>query len=68
MHAQTGEAMFKSRALYIVDQLAECQAAGGDGYVAGFTRKGENGDIESGRAAMEEQARLWVRKGRRTKL
>lgn len=61
MHAQTGEAMFKSRALYIVDQLAECQAAGGDGYVAGFTRKGENGDIESGRAAMEEIARGDIR-------
>jgi DUF1680 family protein len=37
--AQTGDAAFKERVDHIVDQLAECQAAEGDGYVAGFTRK-----------------------------
>ncbi len=61
MHAQTGDPEVKERALYIVDQLAECQAAGGDGYVAGFTRKAENGDIETGRAAMEEIAKGDIR-------
>ena len=61
MHAQVGDDELKSRALYIVDQLAECQTAGGDGYVAGFTRKAENGDIEVGRRSMEEIARGDIR-------
>jgi len=56
MHAQTGDRELRDRAVYIVDQLAECQAAAGDGYVAGFTRKNEAGEIESGRRAMEEIA------------
>src|SRR6185312_9503271 len=42
MHAQTGDAECKRRVDYIVEELAACQAAHGDGYVAGFTRR--NGD------------------------
>jgi len=61
MHAQAGDDELKSRALYIVDQLEECQRAAGDGYVAGFTRKNEQGEIEPGRAAMEEIAQGDIR-------
>lgn len=39
MHAQTGDEECKRRTEYIVNELAECQKAAGDGYVAGFTRK-----------------------------
>src|SRR5262249_23686993 len=34
MHAQTGDAECKRRTEYIVAELAECQRAQGDGYVA----------------------------------
>lgn len=54
MHAQTGDEDCLRRALYIVDELEACQAAGGDGYVAGFTRKNDAGVIESGRRVFEE--------------
>lgn len=53
MHAQTGDAACKARADYIIDELAEVQAAHGDGYVAGFTRKrGET--IENGKLLFAE--------------
>jgi uncharacterized protein len=39
MHAQTGDTECKRRASYIVGELAACQAAAGDGYVSGFTRR-----------------------------
>jgi len=56
MHAQTGDEECKKRALYIIDELAECQAASGDGYVAGFTRK--VGDkVENGRIIFDEFAK-----------
>lgn len=56
IHAQTGDEEAKSRVLYIVDELAECQAASGEGYVAGFTRKvGEK--VENGRVIFDEFAK-----------
>ena len=39
MFSQTGETPYQQRVTYIVGELAECQAAHGDGYVGGFTRK-----------------------------
>ncbi len=36
MYAATGDATFKQRVDYIVDQLAECQAANGDGEFKGY--------------------------------
>lgn len=56
MHAQTGDALCRERALYTVGELQVCQDAGGDGYVAGFTRSTEDGDSESGRRVFEEIA------------
>jgi uncharacterized protein len=65
MHAQTGDADCRARAAYIVSELAACQHAGGDGYVAGFTRKNDsNGALEPGRRVMEELARGEVRSSR----
>jgi DUF1680 family protein len=53
MYAQTGDAECKRRTEYIVNELAECQKAAGNGYVAGFTRKkGET--IEDGRVIFAE--------------
>ncbi|MBV9992426.1 MAG: glycoside hydrolase family 127 protein [Alphaproteobacteria bacterium] len=53
MHAQTGDEECKRRVEYIVDDLAACQAAHGDGYVAGFTRR--SGDaIEDGKRIFPE--------------
>ncbi|MCL1543519.1 glycoside hydrolase family 127 protein [Xanthomonas nasturtii] len=57
MHAQTGDAQCRTRAAYIVSELARCQAHAGDGYVAGFTRKNAAGQIESGRAVFDELKR-----------
>ncbi|MGE3251964.1 MAG: beta-L-arabinofuranosidase domain-containing protein [Hyphomonadaceae bacterium] len=56
MHAQTGDDECARRARYIVSELAACQAAGGDGYVAGFTRTNAAGETESGRRVFEEIA------------
>jgi len=53
MYAQTGDEECKRRVHYIVRELAEVQAAHGDGYVAGFTRK--RGDIvEDGKVIFSE--------------
>ena len=53
MHAQTGDIECKRRVDYIVSELAEAQAAHGDGYVAGFTRK--RGDVvEDGKVIFPE--------------
>ena len=53
MHAQTGDAELRARANYIVAELATCQAAHGDGYVAGFSRRrGET--IENGKLLFPE--------------
>jgi uncharacterized protein len=53
MFAQTGETPYRQRITYIVGELTECQAAHGDGYVGGFTRK--RGDInEDGKTIFPE--------------
>ncbi|WP_386346117.1 beta-L-arabinofuranosidase domain-containing protein [Xanthomonas campestris] len=57
MHAQTDDAQCRTRASYLVAELARCQAHAGDGYVAGFTRKNAAGQIESGRAVFDELRR-----------
>ncbi|MEA1677186.1 glycoside hydrolase family 127 protein [Nitrospirillum sp. BR 11163] len=60
MHAQTGDAECKRRVDYIVAELADCQKAQGDGYVAGFTRK--RGDIvEDGKVVFDELRRGEIR-------
>ena len=58
MHAQTGDAECRARVSYLVGELAACQAAGRDGFVAAFTRRDEaTGAIEPGRRVMDELAR-----------
>src|SRR5580692_11216993 len=60
MHAQTGDAECKRRVVYIVDELALCQAQSADGFVAGFTRR--RGDtMEPGRLVFEEIRRGDIR-------
>jgi DUF1680 family protein len=60
MHAQTGDLECKRRSVYIVSELALCQAKSTDGYVGGFTRK--RGDVmEPGKLAMEEVRRGEIR-------
>lgn len=60
MFAQTGDAECKRRVDYIVDELGIAQAAHGDGYVAGFTRK--RGDIvEDGKLLFAELVRGDIR-------
>lgn len=53
MFAATGDELCRERVHYIVAELEACQAAAGDGYVAGFTRRrGEL--IEDGRNIFPE--------------
>ncbi|MFC7497610.1 beta-L-arabinofuranosidase domain-containing protein [Enterovirga sp. GCM10030262] len=60
MHAQTGDEECRRRVGYIIEELAEAQAAHGDGYVAGFTRK--RGDIaEDGKHLFPELMRGDIR-------
>ena len=53
IHAQTGDAEAKRRVGYIVGELAECQRASGDGYIAGFRRR-KGKTIEDGKIIFEE--------------
>lgn len=55
MHAATGDTECRRRAAYIVGELAACQQAHGDGYVAGFTRK-KDGREEDGKVIFAEIA------------
>jgi len=57
MYAGNGDAACKARADGIVAELKRCQQAGGDGYVAGFTRQREDGTIEGGRVVLDEVSR-----------
>lgn len=60
MVAQTGDAECRRRVDYIVGELAACQTAHGDGYVAGFTRK--RGDVvEDGKLLFPEIMRGDIR-------
>jgi DUF1680 family protein len=60
MYAQTGDTECKRRVDAIVVELAACQAAHGDGYVAGFTRK-RGATIEDGKAIFAELVRGDIR-------
>ncbi len=64
MHAQTGDAECLARARYIVTELAACQRARGDGYVAGFTRTAASGASEPGYRVLEEISRGDIRSAR----
>lgn len=58
--AQTGDAECRRRVGYIMGELAACQAAHGDGYVSGFTRK--RGDVvEDGKLLFPEIMRGDIR-------
>lgn len=60
--AQTGDDEFKRRADCIVAELAACQQAEGDGYVAGFTRKRPGSEeVEDGKVLFDELARGEIR-------
>ncbi len=60
MHAQTGDGVCRERALYVVAELALCQEAAGDGYVAGFTRR--RGEVvEDGKLLFAELLRGDIR-------
>lgn len=61
MYAQTGDAECRRRVDYIIGELAECQAAHGDGYVAAFTRRRPDGVIEDGKALFPELMRGEIR-------
>lgn len=54
LHAQTGNVEAKTRLAYIIDELARCQQAQGDGYVAGFTRKRKDKTIVDGKEIFAE--------------
>src|SRR2546426_651863 len=45
LHEQTGDAQAKVRADYIVDELAEAQAARGNGYIGAMQRKRKDGTV-----------------------
>jgi DUF1680 family protein len=53
MWAQSGQPEFKRRAAYIVEELAACQAANGDGY-AGGTTVDRDGKTLDGKVIYEE--------------
>ncbi|WP_425491847.1 beta-L-arabinofuranosidase domain-containing protein [Luteimonas saliphila] len=61
MHAGSDDPDCRSRVDYIVAELRACQLAGGDGYVAGFTRKRGDGGIEPGRVVLDEISRGDIR-------
>ncbi len=61
LHAQTGDPEPARRTGYVVEELAECQRAHGDGYVAGFTRKRADGTIADGKEIFAEIRRGEIR-------
>ncbi|MEH3104143.1 MAG: glycoside hydrolase family 127 protein [Sphingomonas phyllosphaerae] len=61
MHAQTGCTDCVERATYILGELARCQAAHGDGYVAGFSRKRKDGTVVNGKEIFPEIMRGEIR-------
>lgn len=61
LHAQTGDAEARQRIDYIIDELERCQAAHGDGYVAGFMRKRKDGAVVDGKEIFPEIMRGEIR-------
>jgi len=54
LYAQTGDAEAKRRVDYIVSELAVCQKARGNGYVAGLLRKRKDGTLVDGEEIFRE--------------
>lgn len=63
IHAQTGDAEAKRRVDYIVAELAECQKARGNGYVAGLLRKRKDGTLVDGEEIFGEIVKGDIRSG-----
>jgi uncharacterized protein len=63
IHAQTGDAEAKRRVDYIVAELAECQTARGNGYVAGLLRKRKDGSLTDGEEIFLEIMKGDIRSG-----
>lgn len=61
LHAQTGDQEPVERLTYVINELAEVQAAHGDGYVGGFTRKRLDGAIVDGKELFPELMRGEIR-------
>lgn len=61
LHAQTGDAEPARRVAYVVGELAACQRAHGDGYVAGFTRRRADGTVVDGKELFAEIRRGEIR-------
>jgi DUF1680 family protein len=61
MHAQTGQPALKPRIDYIVAELARVQRAHGDGYIAGFMRKRQDGTVVDGKEIFPEIMRGEIR-------
>jgi hypothetical protein len=61
MYAQTGEAVFKERVDYIIDQLILVQGAQGDGYIGGFMRKRPDGKVVDGKEIFAEMIKGDIR-------
>jgi len=61
LHAQTGDPEPARRAAYVIDELAACQRAHGDGYVAGFTRRRPGGAVVDGKEIFAEISRGDIR-------
>ena len=63
IHAQTGDTEARRRVDYIVAELAACQTARGNGYVAGLLRKRKDGSRVDGEEIFGEIARGDIRSG-----
>lgn len=61
MHAQTGQPALRPRIDYIVAELARVQRAHGDGYIAGFMRKRQDGTVVDGKEIFPEIMRGEIR-------
>ncbi len=62
MHAQTGDEAVRDRIAYIVDDLARCQKAHGDGYIGGTTVERDGKEVD-GKIVFEEVRRGDIRTG-----
>jgi len=63
LYAQTGDEEARRRADYIVAELAACQKARGNGYVAGLLRKRKDGTLVDGEEIFGEIAKGDIRSG-----
>ena len=62
MHAQTGDMEIRDRVSYIMEELAACQAAHGDGYIGGTTVERDGVEVD-GKVVFEELRAGDVRAG-----